>query len=107
MLFGHPHALEDAAVRAVEAGLKMVRTSPVSPCPYESALRPASWPLTQANPWGCRFTLRRGFKTQPPAPGSVLVSDATRSLVAHAFELATFEAAAAFKGIDDAEEDMS
>jgi class 3 adenylate cyclase len=100
--FGHPSAVEDAPVHAVEAGLEIVRT--VSDLGVSVRVGIATGPVAiKANqPVGLSIHLAARLQ-QVTAAGTVLASEATRRLVAYAFDLQALDAPPALKGIDTSE----
>ncbi len=101
--FGHPHALEDAAVRAVEAGMKIVRTVADLAVSVRVGIATGFVAVKAGQPVGLSIHLAARLQNAA-APGTVLASESTRSLVAHAFEFRRLELQPRLKGIDDAED---
>lgn len=100
--FGHPEAVEDAAVRAVEAGLGIVRTVAEIGLSVRVGIATGLVVVKAGQPVGLSIHLAARLQ-QAAAPGTVLASESTRRLVAHAFDLQRVQERAPMKGIDAAE----
>ena len=101
--FGHPHALENAAVRAVEAGLKIVRTVSDLAVSVRVGIATGFVAINAGQPVGLSIHLAARLQ-KATAAGTVLAAESTRSLVAHAFEFRRLESQPTLKGIEDAED---
>jgi predicted ATPase/class 3 adenylate cyclase len=101
--FGHPLALEDAAVQAVDAGLKIIGTVAELGVSVRVGIATGLVAIKAAQPVGLSIHLAARLQ-QTAAPGTVLTSESTRRLVAHAFDLQVLEARPGLKGIDDLED---
>lgn len=101
--FGHPMALEDSAVRAVEAGLMIIRTVADLGVSVRVGVATGLVAIKADQPVGLSIHLAARLQ-QVAAPGTVLTSDATRRLVAHAFELKALDTRPGLKGIDGTED---
>ncbi|MEP6504708.1 MAG: AAA family ATPase, partial [Betaproteobacteria bacterium] len=100
--FGHPAALEDAAVRAVEAGLMIIRTVAELGVSVRVGIATGLVAIKADQPVGLSIHLAARLQ-QATAPGTVLTSEATRRLVAHAFHLKVLAPQPELKGIDESE----
>ncbi len=100
--FGHPSAVENAAVYAVEAGLEIVRTVSALGVAVRVGIATGLVAIKANQPVGLSIHLAARLQ-QVTAPGTVLISEATRRLVAHAFDFKTLEATPALKGIEGLE----
>ena len=96
--FGHPSAVEDAAVHAVEAGLEVVRTGSDMDVSVRVGIATGPVAIKADHPVGLSIHLAARLQ-QVTAPGTVLVSKATRLLVDHAFDLQALNEPPALKGI--------
>ncbi len=97
--FGHPAALEDAAVRAVEAGLLIIRTVAELGVSVRVGIATARVTIKADQPYGMSIHLAARLQ-QAAAPGTVLISESTRHLVAHAFDMTALFPRPELKGID-------
>jgi len=97
--FGHPSALEDAAARAVEAGLMIIAS--VAELGIAVRVGIATGPVViKANqPVGLSIHLAARLQ-QAATPGTVLVADSTRRLVAQDFDFKVLGARPVLKGIE-------
>ena len=84
--FGHPSAIEDAAVRAVEAGLAIARSVATLGAAVRVGIATGLVAVKAGQPVGLSIHLAARLQ-QAAAPGTVLASETTRRLVAHAFDL--------------------
>lgn len=100
--FGHPSAMEDAAVHAVEAGLGIVRTVAELGVAVRVGIATGLVAVKAGQPVGLSIHLAARLQ-QSASPGTVLASESTRRLVAHAFELKLLEDRPPLKGIDASE----
>ena len=100
--FGHPVAIENAAVRAVEAGLGIVAAVRELGLAVRVGIATGWVAVKFGQPVGLSIHLAARLQ-QVAGPGTVLVSDATRRLVEHAFDLRPIAQRPALKGIDDHE----
>lgn len=100
--FGHPVAVENAAVRAVEAGLAIVRAVRDLGLAVRVGIATGWVAVKGGQPVGLSIHFAARLQ-QAAEPHAVLISDATRRLVEHAFELMPVEQRPPLKGIDDAE----
>jgi len=98
--FGHPSAIEDAAVHAVEAGLQIVRTVSELGVSVRVGIATGVVAVHAGQPVGLSIHLAARLQQAAPA-GTVLVAEGTRQLVAHAFELKELAERPDLKGIDD------
>ena len=101
--FGHPSALEDAAVRAVEAGLMIVDSVAELGVSVRVGLATGLVVIKGDQPVGLSIHLAARLQ-QATAPGTVLAADSTRRLVEHAFELEVLDHRPELKGIDDTQD---
>lgn len=100
--FGHPLAIEDAAVHAVEAGLEITQTVYELGAAVRVGIATGLVAVNAGQPVGMSIHLAARLQ-QAAVPGKVLVSDATRRLVAHVFQLETLDTLPELKGIADPE----
>ena len=100
--FGHPVAVEDAAVHAVEAGLGIVRTVAELGVTVRVGIATGLVAIKDDQPVGMPVHLAARLQ-QSAAPGTVRVSESTCRLVTHAFDLALVENQMPLKGIDVSE----
>lgn len=100
--FGHPVAVEDAAVHAVEAGLGIVRTVAELGVTVRVGIATGLVAVKAGQPVGLSVHLAARLQ-QSAAPGTVRVSESTRRLVAHAFDLQLIKDRSPLKGIDASE----
>lgn len=96
--FGHPSALEDAAVHAVGAGLEIVQTVSALGVAVRVGIATGPVAIRDGQPVGLSIHLAARLQGAT-APGTVLVSEVTQGLVAHAFELEALAAPLTLKGI--------
>ena len=96
--FGHPSAVEDAAVHAVEAGLEIVRTGADLGVSVRVGIATGPVAIKADQPVGLSIHLAARLQ-QVTAPGTVLVSKATRVLLTSAFDVQALDAPPALKGI--------
>ncbi len=101
--FGHPSALEGAAVRAVGAGLALIRTAADLGVSVRVGIATGLVAIKDDQPVGLSIHLAARLQ-QVTAPGTVLTSESTRRLVAHAFDLKALDTRPGLKGIDDPED---
>lgn len=101
--FGHPLALEDSAVRAVEAGLMIIRTVAELGVSVRVGIATGLVAIKSGQPVGLSIHLAARLQ-QVTTSGTVLASESTRRLVAHAFDFRALDAPPALKGISDAED---
>lgn len=101
--FGHPSALEGAAVRAVEAGLEIVRTVHDLSVSVRVGIATGFVAIKAGQPVGLAIHLAARLQ-QVTAPGTVLTSESTRRLVADVFDLQALAAPPGLKGIETAED---
>lgn len=100
--FGHPSAVEDAAVHAVEAGLGIVRAVAEIGVTVRVGIATGLVAVKAGQPVGLSIHLAARLQ-QAAVPGTVLASESTRRLVTHAFDLALLENRPPLKGIDASE----
>lgn len=100
--FGHPSAVEHAAVHAVEAGLEIVRTVSDMGVPVRVGIATGLVAIKANQPVGLSIHLAARLQ-QVTAPGTVLVAEATRSLATDAFDFKALDATPTLKGIDASE----
>ena len=100
--FGHPAAVEDAAVHAVEAGLQILRTVAEVGMPVRVGIATGQVAVNAGHPFGLWVHLAARLQ-QTARPGTVQTSESTRRLVAHAFELKLLEEPLQLKGFDGPE----
>ncbi len=100
--FGHPSAVEDAAVHAVEAGLGIVRAVAELGVTVRVGIATGLVAVKAGQPVGLSIHLAARLQ-QAAAPGTVLASESTRRLVSHAFDLKLLEDQPPLKGIDGSE----
>ncbi|MBL8289964.1 MAG: AAA family ATPase [Rubrivivax sp.] len=100
--FGHPAAVEDAAVHAVEAGLAIARTVSELHVSVRVGIATGAVAVRDDQPVGLSIHLAARLQ-QAAAPGTVLIAAATRRLVAHAFELEPLATRPELKGIEATE----
>lgn len=100
--FGHPTALEDAAVHAVEAGLTIISTVADLGVSVRVGVATGLVAIKTNQPVGLSIHLAARLQQQA-APGTVLTSESTRRLVAHAFDLKALDTPPVLKGIDPQE----
>ncbi len=101
--FGHPVALEDAAVRAVDAGLMITRTVADLGVSVRVGIATGLVAIKTDQPVGLSIHLAARLQ-QAAQPGTVLTSASTYRLVSHAFELKALEPRPRMKGIDELED---
>ena len=100
--FGHPAAIEDAAVRAVEAGLCIVQAVADLGVVVRVGIATGLVAIKAGQPVG--LSVHQAARLQQVAePGTVQVAHSTQQLIAHAFDLALRADAPLLKGIDPAE----
>lgn len=100
--FGYPVAGEDAAPRAVLAGLKLVQA--VVGLGLEVRVGVATGPVAIQNDTPVGVAIHLAARLQQLArPGSVLLADSTRALLGPEFELAPLAAPLELKGIEGAQ----
>lgn len=97
--FGYPLALEQAAVRALEAGLQMLRLAEGLGLPLRVGVATGAVAIMAGQPVGLSIHLAARLQ-QVAAPGSLLVSEATRDLVQHAFILVPQQDLPVLKGLE-------
>lgn len=100
--FGHPVAVENAAVHAVKAGLAIVRAVAALGVAVRVGVATGLVAVKAGQPVGLSVHLAARLQ-QTAAPGTVCVSESTRRQVAHAFDLVLVEDRPPLKGIDVAE----
>ena len=100
--FGHPVAIENAAVRAVEAGLAIVRAVRDLGLAVRVGIATGWVAVKSGQPVGLSIHFAARLQ-QVAGPGTVLIADATRRLVEHAFDLKPIAQRPTLKGIDDTE----
>ena len=100
--FGHPQALEGAAVRAALAGLELVRTASALGVSVRAGIATGLVAIKAGQPVGLSVHHAARLE-QHAAPGSVLCSDSARQLIGDAFELQALAKVPTLKGIDAAE----
>ena len=100
--FGHPTAVENAAEHAVLAGLQVVRAVSELGVSLRVGVATGLVAVRAGQPVGLSIHLAARLQ-EVAAPGTLLVSEATRHLVAHAFELQALEATPVLKGIETKE----
>lgn len=103
--FGHPSAVEDAAVHAVQAGLEIVRTVPDLGVSVRVGIATGPVVIKANHPVGLSIHLAARLQ-QVTAPGTVLASTSTRALVEHAFDLQPLPVSPALKGIPASEKNF-
>jgi predicted ATPase/class 3 adenylate cyclase len=96
--FGHPSALENAAVRAVEAGLAIVRAASALGLRVRVGVATGPVAVKAGQPVGLSIHLAARLQ-QAAQAGTVLVSEPTRSLVLPAFALQLRADLPALKGV--------
>lgn len=101
--FGHPAAVEDAPVHAVEAGLEILRTVADLGVSVRVGIATGLVAIKDSVPVGLSIHLAARLQ-QVTEPGTVLASKTTRRLVAHAFDTRKLEPPPVLKGIDDEKE---
>ncbi len=101
--FGHPSALEDAAVRAVDAGLNIIHTVADLGVSVRVGIATGLVAIKADQPVGLSIHLAARLQ-QVAAPGTVLTSESTRRLVAQAFDLKALDTRPSLKGIDEQED---
>jgi class 3 adenylate cyclase/tetratricopeptide (TPR) repeat protein len=100
--FGHPAALEDAAVHAVGAGLGIARTVAELGVSVRVGIATGRVAIKAGQPVG--LSIHHAARLQQvAAAGTVLVSESTRRLIEHAFDLKRLEDRPNLKGIDASE----
>lgn len=97
--FGHPLALEDAAVRAVDAGLSIVAKVAELGVSVRVGIATGLVAIKAGQPVGLSIHLAARLQ-QTAEPGSVLTAEPTRRLVSHVFELTALPNPPKLKGID-------
>ncbi len=97
--FGHPSALEYAAAHAVEAGLWIVRDVAELGVAVRVGIATGLVAVNAGQPVGLSIHLAARLQ-QAALPGTVLASESTRRLVAHAFDLTLLQECPPLKGID-------
>lgn len=100
--FGHPAALEGAAVRAVQAGLRLVQTVAELGVSVRVGIATGLVAVRDGQPVGLSIHLAARLQ-QVTEPGRVLISAFTRRLLGDAFELQQLQSQPALKGIHAAE----
>ena len=100
--FGHPSAVEDAAVHAVEAGVELIRTVSELGVAVRIGIATGLVAIQAGQPVGMSIHLAARLQ-QVAAPGQVAVSETTRRLIAHAFRSEMLGVRPELKGIDDSE----
>lgn len=98
--FGHPSAMEGAPEKAVEAGLEIVRTVADLSLPVRVGIATGQVAIKADQPVGVSIHLAARLQTAT-TPGTILVSEPTRDLVAHAFELQPLGTPLLLKGIPE------
>lgn len=98
--FGHPAAIEHAAVRAVEAAVAIVDAATELGVQVRVGVATGAVAIKAGQPVGLSIHLAARLQ-QAAAAGTVLVSDATRRLVRHAFDLHARTDMPALKGVED------
>lgn len=98
--FGHPAAVEDAPVHALKAGLEIVRTVADLGVSVRVGIATGLVAIKDSVPVGLSIHLAARLQ-QVTEPGTVLISNSTRHLVAHAFDTRKLEPPPVLKGIDD------
>jgi len=101
--FGHPAALEDAAVRAVEAGLMIIRTVADLGVLVRVGIATGLVAIKDEQPVGLSIHLSARLQ-QVTAAGTVAVSASTQRLVARAFDLRVVSPRPELKGIEESED---
>jgi tetratricopeptide (TPR) repeat protein len=96
--FGHPAALENAALRAVEAGLAITRTVAALGASVRVGIATGPVAVLADQPVGLSIHLAARLQ-QATQSGTVLAAESTRRLVSHAFELQRLPVRPALKGI--------
>ena len=97
--FGHPAALEQAAVRAVEAGLAIVQAAADLGVRVRVGVATGPVAVKSGQPVGLSIHLAARLQ-QAALAGTVLVSEPTRRLVKHAFALELCTDLPVLKGVD-------
>jgi class 3 adenylate cyclase len=100
--FGHPSALENAAVRAVDAALAIARTVAELGVMVRVGIATGLVAVKDGQPVGLSIHLAARLQ-QAAAPGIVLASESTHRLVDHAYHLEALHDQPHLKGIDAAE----
>ncbi len=100
--FGHPVAIEGAAVHAVQAGLEIARTVAELGVAVRVGIATGPVAIRAGQPVGLSVHLAARLQ-QTAAPGTVRVSESTRRLVAHAFDLKLLADRPPLKGINASE----
>ncbi|KQP19579.1 AAA family ATPase [Pseudorhodoferax sp. Leaf267] len=98
--FGHPSAVEDAPVHAVEAGLELVRTVCELGVAVRIGIATGLVAVKAGQPVGLSIHLAARLQNAA-VPGKVMASEATRRLVAHRFALRALDAPLRLKGIEE------
>jgi len=97
--FGHPVAIEDAAARAVHAGLDIARTVAEVGVTVRVGIATGRVPIIAGQPVGLSLHLAARLQ-KTAAPGTVLIAESTRRLVLHAFELEPLRERPVLKGFE-------
>ncbi len=101
--FGYPSAVEDAAVNAVAAGLEIVRAGLDLGVPIRVGIATGLVAIKSDQPVGLSIHFAARMQQMTP-PGTVLTSESTRRLVAHAFDLEPVDEPFELKGIESRED---
>jgi len=101
--FGHPKALENAALRAVEAGLALTRAVADMGASVRVGIATGPVAVMARQPVGLSIHLAARLQ-QAAEPGTVLMSEATSKLVGQQIELQALAHRPVLKGIDSAED---
>ena len=99
--FGHPLAIENAAARAVDAGLRIVATVSELGVSVRVGIATGLVAVRAGQPVGLSIHFAARLQ-QATAPGTVLLSEETRQLAAEFFEFRELEGRTDLKGIEDA-----
>ena len=97
--FGHPSAVEDAALHAVEAGLQLVRTVSELGVSVRVGIATGLVAVQSGQPVGLSIHMAARLQ-QVTAAGTVLIAAATQGLVADAFDLQALASHPELKGIE-------
>lgn len=100
--FGHPVAIEGAAVRAVEAGLDLLRQVRELDAAIRIGIATGLVAIKDGQPVGLSIHLAARLQ-QAASPGALLISSSTQHLVAHAFDLDPMPERLPMKGLDSPE----
>jgi class 3 adenylate cyclase/tetratricopeptide (TPR) repeat protein len=98
--FGHPVAVENAAARAVEAGLEIVRSVARLDVAVRVGIATDLVAVKGSQPIGLSVNLAARLQKDVAAPGTVVVSEGTYELIADAFEFTHLVSLPPLKGID-------